>query len=228
MNLCLGSPIPPLHLTLPSLPWEISVPSFYFQPNSSTCHFHGGINSPPCLAPLSRFPNVLGLCPSSAPVVHALKLHFSLNPSASPALRSPLERRSTGAICRAAFLVEVASPKWKPRCRIITTSPSVSVASSHQASRHVNPQPAVDVSGCLPRWVQDMQPWEGCCQRECTEGRGCRTVPSVTLSVPSKEVGLRWAFMVIQAGPSCISSGLCNRDGSVHGLYSHGPSVSHL
>lgn len=133
---------------------------------------------------VSCFPNVLGLCPSSAPTVHALKLGFSLNPLAMPALHSPLEWHSAGVICRVAFLIEVASPRWKPRCRIITASLPLSVASSHQASRCVNPRPATDASGCLPCRVQDVQLWEGFCQQGCTEGRGCRTVPSLPLSVP--------------------------------------------
>lgn len=107
---------------------------------------------------VSCFPTVLGLCPSSTLAVHALKLDFPLNPLATPALCSPLERRSAGIICRVGFLVEVASPRWKSRRRIIAAFLPLSVASSHQGSRSVNPKPAMDASGGLSHQVQDVQP----------------------------------------------------------------------
>lgn len=107
---------------------------------------------------LHGFPNVLGLC-CSTPPVHALKFDFSLEPSAGPALHCPLEEHLQGSCFGGSGQFQVKT-QMQDNCQ---TSLPLSVTSPGQGSRQVNPQPAMEASGCLSRWVQDVQPWKGCC-----------------------------------------------------------------
>lgn len=154
----LSHPVSPSHLSLSAM-GDLS--AFLFSP-VPPCSTLSEINSS-CSSPLSSVYLVFGLCPSRAPAVHALIL-ISLDPSVKAVLCSPSKQYRAEAVCRVAFQVEVASPRWSTRWRIVTTTPPLSVVSSHQASRCANLQPAMAVNGCLHCWEQDVQPGEGCCQ----------------------------------------------------------------